>query len=856
MKPPSSTYRVQLRNGMTFGRAAELVPYLKRLGISHLYASPIFTATQGSTHGYDVTNANELDPALGGRDGFLRMSDVLREHGLGLILDIVPNHMAASLENPWWRGVLESGPESQYARHFDIDWSRRLTLPFLGDTFEKVLEAGDLSIRLDPHSGKPVLAYHDTLYPLVPSSYEGRQQEVLATSTPSRIAELHDRQPWRLISWRDAPRELSYRRFFEVTGLVGLRVEDPAVFEDAHRTLLELVRDGRVDGLRLDHIDGLADPKAYLERLRQAVGPEVYIVVEKILGEGEHLPEDWPVCGTTGYEFIGILGNALVDGGGIDNLGHAYEAMAGQTIDPSEELRNAKLLMADSNFEGEVLTLRRLAMEIQAKRGRPGAIPEDAMHGALRELLVAFPVYRTYGTDGGMPPESQDRLRQIVERVRNRADAPDDAVLSFLHEVLAGSVGGMAAETAGHFRIRFQQLTGPLMAKSLEDTLFYRHHRLLAMNEVGAEADPRPPSTERFHRDMQIRLERQPHALSCTSTHDTKRGEDARARLYAISEAPQLWAEAVDRWRSMNASRVVPLSDGPAPEPAVEWMLYQALAGAWPTDLAPDDTEALSAIRERFLAYVEKALREAKQRTNWGDVNADYEHAVRTYATWLLSPENADFLGDFRSALEPFVCSGLVNGITQTLVKLVAPGIPDIYQGSERLDLSLVDPDNRRPPDFEALTAGLSDTQALPGSEESWRSGRLKQHIIAGVLDFRRRHAELFDKGSYIPLKPEGRRARHLVSFARRTSGMAAVLVAPRFVFGAFHQGVMPSSERWAESAIALPEELRGLRYRDLFTGRTFEPARYLSVSWAFADHPFALLVSERADNGAEIKTG
>lgn len=749
MMIPTATYRIQFRNGMTFDRASELVPYLKRLGISHLYASPIFTATTGSTHGYDVTDANEIDPAIGGRDGFERMVKALKAEGLGLILDIVPNHMAASLENPWWRDVVENGQNSRYARHLDIDWTRRLTLPFLGNTFEKVLEAGEISLKADPKTGKPAFAYYDTSYPLAPASYAGRETEVLKITDRAAIARLHRQQPYRLMSWRDAPRELSYRRFFEITGLAGVRVEDGAVFDDTHRLILELVHDGKVDGLRVDHVDGLADPKGYLERLRQEAGPDCYITVEKILGEGEQIPADWPISGTTGYEFIAALSDALVDGRKLDELRGAYERIAGQPVDMEAELRAAKLLMADNNFAGEVSALLNIAMQIQPTEDRGSAPSEAAVKSALRELLVAFPVYRTYGTREGIPPESREMLAKVLDKVRNGPNPPEHAALAFLERILVGDVEQPAASQASIFRTRFQQLTGPLMAKSVEDTLFFRQHMALALNEVGAEPLPRSFSLDRFHAEMQVRLERQPDALSGTSTHDTKRGEDARARLYAITEAPDLWADGVDRWRRINSQAVRTLDDGPAPEPAVEWMLYQALAGAWPNDLHTEDAAGLKALETRFLGYVEKALREAKLRTNWGAPNETYEKAVLEYARTLLSPSSQAFLTDFTDTLRPFIRAGLVNSVTQTIIKLTAPGVPDIYQGSEGLDLSLVDPDNRREPDFDRLQRRLTEKEKLASTEEDeWQTGRLKQHVIATLLRVRQEAPTLFRRGN------------------------------------------------------------------------------------------------------------
>eukprot|EP00913_Durusdinium_trenchii_P008121 g7618.t1 len=840
---PTSTYRIQFRNGMTFDRAAKLAPYIKRLGISHLYASPVFTATSGSTHGYDVTDANEIDPVIGGREGFDRMVAALKSQGLGLILDIVPNHMAASLENAWWRDVVENGERSRYARHFDIDWSRRLTLPFLGDSFDRVLEAGDIAVKADPGTGKPALAYYETFYPLDPETYAGREADVLKLTDKAAIAELHERQPYRLMSWRDAPRDLSYRRFFEITGLAGVRVEDAQVFDDTHRLILELVRSGVVDGLRVDHVDGLADPKAYLERLRQEAGPDCYITVEKILGEGEDIASDWPISGTTGYEFIAALSDVLVDGDRIDDLHAAYSKVAGAKPDMEAELRSAKLLMADNNFAGEVASLVKLARAIHDQLGEGPALAEADIRTSLRELFVAFPVYRTYGTAGGMPPEGRQMLQKVIDQIKRMPGNAQLKALPFLKTVIDGDVPDEVSAAAATFRTRFQQLTGPLMAKSVEDTLFFRHHALIALNEVGAEPLPRVFSLERFHEEMRSRLERQPDGLSGTSTHDTKRGEDARARLYTISEAPSVWADAVDRWRRMNREAVKQLPDGPAPEPALEWMLYQALAGVWPSELNPDDEQGLHELTERFKAFAEKAMREAKLRSSWNDVNEDYEGAVIAYIEAMLAPQNQDFLQDFSASLRPFARAGHVNSLTQTLVKLTAPGVPDIYQGSEGCDLSLVDPDNRREPDFDELQRQLSGDASLNSlDEDEWRSGRLKQHVIAQVLNLRKKLPDLFRRGSYIPLKADGKRSDNIIAYARHGDGKALVVVAPRLVLEALRDVSRPHSSEWAETIIALPKELAGRRYQDVFSGRSFDFADQIAVNWAFAGHPFAVL--------------
>ncbi|WP_343550511.1 malto-oligosyltrehalose synthase [Pantoea sp.] len=805
MNIPTATYRLQFRNGMTFERAIDLLPYLKRLGISHLYASPIFSATAESTHGYDVTDANQIDPAIGGRAGFDRLVEALQEANIGLILDIVPNHMAASLENAWWRDVIEHGESSRYAQHFDIDWSRKLTLPFLGDSFENVLENGELSVQPHPETGKPALAYYDSFYPLTPASWQDSADEVLAITDAKAIAELHEQQPWRLMSWRDARKELSYRRFFEITGLVGVRVEDKAVFAESHQLILELVHSGAVNGLRVDHVDGLADPQGYLQRLRNATGPDCYITVEKILAAGEQIPADWPVSGTTGYEFIAALSHALIDDTQIDSLHWAYEAAAGQRYDVAAGLRAARELMVDRNFAGEFSRLVKLASRIALLEQRN--LGEAELHVALRELLLAFPVYRTYGNQAEMPNEGEELLQRVLESVKNSASP---TALSLLQAALLGAVDEQSEKDADEFRTRFQQLTGPLMAKSVEDTLFFRNHAALAINEVGAEPLPHTFSLAHFHREMQNRLQHQPNGITSTSTHDTKRGEDARARLYTLSEAPGLWAENVARWRQMNAAKVVELDDGPAPEPAVEWMLYQALAGVWPANMQQQDVLRLE---ERFLPFVEKALREAKLRTDWAETNESYETAVMDYARHLLSLNNPQFLDDFSQSLRPFIQAGLINSLTQTTLKLTAPGVPDIYQGSEALDFSLVDPDNRRMPDFGLLAQQL-DVATPPDFTEplDWLNGKIKQQLIARLLHLRLKHSALFRFGDYQPLEVSGEQRDHVIAFARQDSDHALIVVVPRLSFAGID---------WSECEIILPESLAHRRYRNLLTGES-----------------------------------
>ena len=815
---PSATYRIQFRNGMTFDRAAALAPYLKDLGISHLYASPIFTATSGSTHGYDITDPNEIDPAIGGREGFDRMVKALRNAQIGLILDIVPNHMATSLENRWWRDVIEQGKNSAWAHYFDIDWTRPVTLPFLGDTFEAELESGALALKRDPETGKPAFVYYDQAWPLNPQTLATGEQ-LLTSSDRDAILALHEAQSWRLMSWREAPRQLSWRRFFEITGLIGVRVEDPAVFDDTHRLILELVHSGIVDGLRIDHIDGLADPLGYLQRLRQAAGPECYITVEKILAKGEQLPADWPVSGTTGYEFIASLAEVLVDDNNLDQLQQVHDEALGGAIDRHTALREAKGLMVDRNFEGEFTTLLRLATELAERNSMP--VESDALRHALRELLLAFPVYRTYGTAEGLTAGDITLLNRVVDQVNAREDKPDARALEVIIAILTGNLHESSLDTASLFRTRFQQLTGPLMAKSVEDTLFFRHNLDLALNEVGADPTPRAFSLSRFHQEMRIRLARQPDALLGTSTHDTKRGEDARARLYTLTEAPQLWAENLARWRQMNQTQVRFLNDGTAPNAADTWMIYQALAGVWPATLLPDDTAGLKALETRFLAFMEKALREAKQRTDWIDSNESYESVVLNYAQQLFAADNSLFLNDFHTALQPFIRAGLVNSLSQTVIKLTAPGVPDIYQGSEALNFSLVDPDNRREPDFAVLAHNLdSEGPELFDNENAWRDGQLKQYVTASFLWLRQRHSALFHYGDWVPLKVTGDREENLIAYARINDEEALIVVVPRLAFDVAAHGLADSPVRlWGNSAVAIPEDLAGRHYRDALTG-------------------------------------
>ena len=740
MRNRIATYRLQFREEMTFDRAVEIVPYLKRLGVSHLYASPLFTATSGSTHGYDVVDYNEFDPAIGGREGFERLSTALREAGLGLMLDIVPNHMAASPENHWWRDCAEWGAEAVHARHFDIDWRRRLTLPILGAPVEDVIAGGELVVSADEAGRGLSLRYWETAYPLTPSSYRllaeadaafaplayaaddarpdasdafhARMREALSrddlgdaldrvSKNAALISRLHGAQRYELTDWREARRSLSYRRFFEVAGLVGTRVEDPRVFDDVHRLTLELVRDGHVDALRVDHVDGLSDPAGYLKRLREVAGPDIWLVVEKII-EGDEKLRAWPVEGTTGYEFIAGMSDLLLARPGVAELEAAYAELA--SAPPAAQRRDAaKRQIVVHNFEGELSRLVAMLMERTGEE-------EATLREGLVALIVALPVYRTYGDMEGFSDADMEVL---------------GPALSHASEAAPGSravADALAEPDAWELRARFQQLTGPAMAKAVEDTLFYRHTAILAFNEVGCDPVHPPARSQDVHAQFVDRRERQPEGLTATATHDTKRGEDSRARLYALSERPEVWVEGVDRWREMSAGQV----RRGVPEPPNEWAIYQALAGVWPDGPERPTADELSALQERFVEYKMKALREAKLRTNWTEEDEDYEAVISTYVESLFDPKNEAFQSDFHATLSPFARAGRVNGLTQTLLKLTVPGVPDIYQGSEMGDFSLVDPDNRRPVDFAEAAQALQGAGTSSNSSAQDRCPRLR----------------------------------------------------------------------------------------------------------------------------------
>jgi len=899
MTAPTATYRLQFRDGMTFERAAALSGYLARLGISHLYASPIFEATVGSEHGYDGIDFSSIEPAIGGERGFDRLTKALRDAGLELILDFVPNHMAAAEGNSWWRSVLEWGTVSPYAAFFDIDWAApRLLLPILGASYSEALQENAFGIAFDRTAGEFLFTCYDRRLPLTPPSYAGllsqvdhdRVAQLASRFAASTIAgadslkeelaalagqddcrnaiaamvtaasgdrdfldRLHQAQIWRLAHWRLAREELTYRRFFEISELVCLRVEDPVVFDAVHARLLRMIRNGGIAGVRLDHIDGLADPKGYLERLQGKVSADApfYLLVEKILERDERLPADWPVAGTTGYEFISLVADLLVDRRHEDAMTKAYVDFVGESQDYATAARSVKQHVFSHNLAAELRYLTSLAQKI-ATRGHP-ELPTDASQNAIVALAAALSVYRTYVDEAG--PSARDRalIEAAARDARETLSALDRDAVDFLGRVLTLEPDpAIERNDAIAFTTRFQQTTGPVMAKGIEDTMFYRYNRLIALNEVGGAPDRYGAEPSDFHAAMADRTKR-PGGLSASATHDTKRGEDARARLYVLSETPDQWRTAVARWAARNAAHRTHLLEGPAPEPAQEWAFYQALLGAWPAELVRDDWQesgtTLNLLRQRMVAYMVKAVREAKDRTSWTDPDLDYERAVSAFVSAVLSKTKGDaFLEDFVETCSPVWIAGAINSLTQLAIKLLAPGVPDFYQGAELWDFSLVDPDNRRAVDFDARQRLLTSVSEMTSDQllDRWRSGAPKLALTVAGLRLRAAAPSLFADGAYIPLSAKGPAAHHVVAFARHLEDATVVAILPRFVLGltnAFDRPLV-AVDHWKDTKVVLPRELRAPRMRDVVTGEVHIVHRELSVAAILHCFPVAVLIS------------
>ncbi|MCA1833166.1 MAG: malto-oligosyltrehalose synthase [Actinomycetota bacterium] len=793
-----ATYRLQFGDGFALDDARRALPYLQSLGVSDLYASPLLAARPG-TSGYHVTDPTQIAPELGGSPAFEALTGELRERGMGLVLDIVPNHMAASSENRWWMDVLRRGRESQYASFFDVDWERhggKLFVPVLGASLDEVLECGELVA--DDEGDEPVLRYHEHVFPVAPGTGGGGRD----------VPAVLEAQGYILGHWRDAAERINYRRFFDISDLVSLRQEDPRVFEATHALVLELVEAGRVTGLRVDHVDGLRDPTGYLERLRGAVGPDVPIWVEKILGDDETLPPEWPVQGTTGYEFASALGDVFVDPDGVEEL-RVFGASFSERPEDFEELAAKKQRQVmDQLFSGQ---LGSVVADLRAALG-PHASDDESLRAALAEVTARLPVYRTYIRGR----EVSQRDRRFIERAardaRRGLRGRSRAAVELVRSVLLLERGGRHAL---ELVLRWQQLTGPVTAKGVEDTALYDYPLLISRNDVGAHPGTAAGGPEAFHRMCRARARAAPTALSATSTHDSKRSEDVRAVLSVLSEEPSAWSSAVRRWSDMAARWKQPVDGELVPDASEELLIYQTLVGVWPLDAA--DEAGLAA---RIESFARKAAREAKVHTSWMEPNEKHEDALLGFVRALMGPEGAHLRSDLQAFRRRIEIAGVVNALAQVVVKVAAPGIPDFYRGTETWFLRLVDPDNREPFDLDRAAEMLASLPEDPDELlRGWRDGRLKLHVVRAALALRRNDPELFTRGSYIPIEARGPRANSVLAFARRLRSRWAVAVVPRLVLDATEPDRFPiGPATWNDTTLALPDRAPH-RWRNVFTG-------------------------------------
>lgn len=863
---PSSTYRVQLHPGFTLKDALGIVPYLADLGISWLYCSPLLMSRPGSEHGYDVVDPTRIDPELGTEADLKRLVLALHERGLGLLLDIVPNHMGVHETNSWWMDVLEQGPASPYARFFDIDWAAgggKILLPVLGADLPEVLAAHELTVEWD--RDRAWLRYYDNRFPL-------RLPITAGPLAPGPLeahegAELLEAQAYRLMRW-SAKRPLNYRRFFEINDLVGLRIEDPVVFEAVHGTLFEWIARGWVHGLRIDHPDGLRDPVAYLRALDNAAScaliqahgsdpaqPEdekLYIVVEKILTGAEILRSDWPVHGSTGYEQLNRIAGLFVHTPGAEQLVRGYAEFTGQHLAYEEVAYLSKKQVVAERFSVE---LSRIVMQIQQILHRAAAVPTfspSQISHAVLEIVANFPVYRSYATQkqDTLDPADREVIERAIRRAEKRSPALPNPLWAFLCSILllepplAHSTEGRAVSC--EVLLRLQQLTGPAAAKGVEDTALYRYVPLACQNEVGGEPGPSGQDVAEFHASNEQRARRWPYALTATSTHDTKRSEDVRTRIAALSELPEAWLRAIDSFSALNRRHKTLLNGELAPSASDEYLLYQTLLGIW----QPDGTRPSADFGQRLRAYLSKAAREARLNTSWTEPNEAYEAALDTFTQRLLDePHSEQFLKEFNEFALPIVHAARFSSLSQTLLKIGCPGVPDFYQGSELWDLSLVDPDNRRPVDFETRRMLLAELTSMVAREapslgaplaERLGDGSLKLHVTTCGLHLRKRRERLFASGAYLPLSVEGTSAERVIAFARVLGNEASVFVAGRFFVG-LHGNVTGTA--WEATRLVLPEGLPRGEYRDVLTQNSHSlRTSSLELSGVFGVLPCAVL--------------
>ncbi|HVW01862.1 MAG TPA: malto-oligosyltrehalose synthase [Planctomycetaceae bacterium] len=981
---PEATYRLQFHAGFTFRDAIRIIPYLSDLGISHVYASSYLRARKGSTHGYDIVDHTHFNPEIGDEADFEVFVATLRHHGMGHILDIVPNHMGVGDENAWWVDVLENGASSQYASYFDIDWmplkpdlANRVLLPVLGDQFGRVLENQELVLHLD--EGTFFITYYQRRLPVGPATWasildyrlEELTQQLGAESPalieyqsiltairhlpphtetdPQRVAErmrekevikrrlaelcrsspevdaflqetvrifngvkgephsfdlldqLLQQQPYRLAYWRVAADEINYRRFFDVNDLAAITMENPEVFQRAHAFVFRLVGEGKIDGLRIDHADGLYDPREYLWRLQQTrymqlaateanqqlgyseeeiadvgvsaskgesesageeVGDEItwprvrsellerhdnlrainsstalaqplYVVVEKILEPGERLPANWPVNGTTGYDYLNLLNRLFVERSQVRTMEVVYSRFIHGGIDFRDLVYRCKKLVMEASMSSEISVLGHRLDRISEHNRLWRDLTLNSLTDAIREVVACFPVYRTYIVDESVHDRDRHYIETALAQARLRNPAVSSAIYDFVRDILLfRNLDATTPETQAdqlHFVRKLQQITGPVMAKGVEDTAFYVYHRLDSLNEVGGDPEAFGGTVAAFHADNRERQARWPYSLLATSTHDTKRSEDVRARIDVISEFAQEWKFRVFRWSRANQRRKVKLEGELSPSRNDEYLFYQSLLGIWPWH--PPEAEERQQLVERLQQYMTKAVREAKVSSSWINPNAAYEQTLSEFIAQVLDPEtSAAFLDDFVPFAQRVAEAGIWNSLSQTVLKLCSPGVPDIYQGAELWDFSLVDPDNRRPVDYAKRTQLLAELDEQFGRDgpaacaqrvlADRHDGRIKLYVTSTLLRHRGAHRELCSRGAYVPLEAIGERRENLCAFARQLDGQGLVVAVPRLSVGLTEgTGIPIGPEIWGDTWLLVPTAVAGPRFRNLFTG-------------------------------------
>ncbi len=976
-RAPVSTYRLQFNSGFRFADAEAVSAYLNALGVTDIYSSPYFKAKEGSTHGYDVIDYQSINPEIGAEVDFVRFTAELGRLDMGLIMDIVPNHMSiAGGRNAWWRDVLENGPSSPFAPFFDIDWNPvrevledKVILPILGDFYGKVLENREISLSFE--EGAFFIRYYEHRLPVDPSTYERilthrgetfeealggedpRFQEYLSIVTAlkhlptrterdpdkaterlrekevikRRIWTLYDECPkfglfveenvrilngtngdidsfdlldellasqvYRLTFWQVATEEINYRRFFDINDLAAVRNEDPEVFRESHGMVLGHVREGKITGMRADHPDGLHNPGEYFMRLQEecfirlveaelglngsedapageirkayrglleenpALSRPFYVVGEKILMESERMPEDWPVSGTTGYVFMNSANALFVNHANARLMTDIYHRFIRSKPHYPDLVYKKKKLIMQTSMASEINVLGHRLNRISESDRHFRDFTLNSLINAIVEVIALFPVYRTYADESGVNDRDVRYIEAAVSRARRRRRDLSASVFDFLRDVLTLGYPEKFSEAECRewldFAMKFQQLTGPVMAKGLEDTVFYSFNRLASLNEVGGNPDRFGISPEAFHGQNIETAKHWPHTMVATSTHDSKRSEDVRARINVLSELPYHWRERLARWRSLNKRRKSKIEGRLAPGQNDEYLIYQTLLGAWP--LGPLEGQKRETFIERVRQYAVKAAREAKANTTWINPDAEYENALIKFIDGIMA--SSDFIEDLLPFQKLLAHYGMFNSLSQTLLKITSPGVPDFYQGTELWTLTLVDPDNRRPVDYSLARRMLEELREREaGGEplelardllENKEDGRIKLYLTFKALNFRKEKKELFLSGDYAPLYAAGEQARRAVAFERGAQGASAITVVPRLVSGIISGEEDPVGDVWRGTFLLLPPDKEGALYRDVFTGRTLRAGAHegraaLELSEVFAGFPVALL--------------